>query len=227
MQSTQVTFELPDADAEREFLREYMVPAWERFERMDAFESGWFWPHGRHARHGVEGLEAGEIVFVVNGDPESVVERERERWDDSIEDGRLEDWSTQSFDPEYDDSLDKMQQRLGDVGGRHNYRLRPLVSEFTLNVLHEYDERLPPVGEPTDENPVPTNFWAVIHYAMKQNGYDWYDEIDACTKATKNRLRSLAQFENEEAAQEKLAETIADLEAYADELAEWSTEQEA
>ena len=59
MSSTQITFEFEDAESERRFLRRYMVPAWERFEEMDAFESGWFWRHGRFGRHGIDGLEEG------------------------------------------------------------------------------------------------------------------------------------------------------------------------
>lgn len=225
MRSTQVTFEVSDTDGERRFLREYMVPAWERFEAMDAFESGWFWPHGTHAHYEETDLEAGGIVFVINGDPETVIERERERWERLCEEGFLDDWSTRSFDPEYENALDKMQDKLGPVAGRRNLRLRPIASNLTVDVLAEFEEPLSAVGNPTDENPIPNNFWSIIHFVMKQNGYDWHDEIDACTKATKNRLRSLAGFVGEEAAQAKLDETVAELEAFADELAESATDR--
>ena len=225
MRSTQVTFELEDAESERRFLRQYMVPAWDRFEEMDAFESGWFWRHGRFARHGIDGLEEGKIVFVVNGEPQSVIERERDYWEERKAEGELTDWSTRTFDPEYEDGLDKIRQNFGEVGGRLNYRLRTVAPRFTLEILREFDEPLPAVGEPTDENPLPVNFWAFIHYLMKQSGYDWYDEIDACTKAIENRLSSLADFRSEEAAQRQLRETIEELEAYSNELSESTAEE--
>lgn len=225
MSSTQVTFEFDRMEDERRFLREYMVPAWERFEGMDAFESGWFWRHGRSARHGIDGLEEGRIIFVINGTPETVVERERERWDARTVDGQLVDWTTRTFDPEYEDSLDKVRRNFGEVGGRRNYRLRTLAPGLTLDVLREFDEQLPAVGEPTEENPLPVNFWVLIHYLMKQSGYDWYDEIDACTKAIENRLRSLADFEDEVEAQRQLRETIEELQAFSDELADHTTER--
>lgn len=218
MSSTQVTFDLADAEAERRFLREYMAPAWDRFEEMDAFESGWFWRHGNTGTHGVEGLEEGRIIFVVNGDPDVVIERERTYWEAARESGLLEDWSTRTFDPEYDDSLDKMRQRFGEAGGELNYRLRTLTAPLTLAVLEEFDEQLPPVGERSDENPVPVGFWVLLHFLSKQNGYDWYDEIDACTKAIKNRLRSLTRFRSEEEALSQLRATIEELESYADEI---------
>lgn len=226
MSSTQVTFEFEDMESERRFLQQYMVSAWDRFEEMDAFESGWFWRHGRVGRHGIDGLEEGKIIFVINGTPQPVIEQEREYWEEHKAEGELTGWSTRTFHPEYEDSLDKLQQNFGEVGGRRNYRLRTLAPRFTLEILQEFEEPLPAVGEPTDENSLPVNFWVLIHYLMKQSGYDWYDEIDASTKAIKNRLRSLADFRSEEEAQRQLQETIEELEAYSDELAEPTGEQE-
>lgn len=71
-------------------------------------------------------------------------------------------------------------------------------------MLTELDGRLPAVGSESAENPVPVGFWVMIHYMMKQHGYGWFDEIDACTKAIQNRLRSLADFHGEAAAQNEL-----------------------
>ena len=220
MSSTQVTFEFEKTEDERRFLRRYMAPAWERFEEMDAFESGWFWRHGRFSRHGIDGLDEGKIVFVINGTPQAVIDRERERWERHEAEGELVGWSTRTFDPEYEDGLDKLQRNFGEVGGRQDYRFRTLAPRFTLDIVREFEEPLPAVGEPTDDNPVPINFWVLIHYLMKQSGYDWYDEIDASTKAIKNRLRSLANFTSEQEAQRQLRETIDEFEAYSDELAD-------
>lgn len=77
MESTQLTFLLPDSDSEMRFLREYMVPAWDRFQEHDGFESGWFWPAGDFAthdtpeltreQHDLERLEVGQVILIVNG----------------------------------------------------------------------------------------------------------------------------------------------------------------
>ena len=34
--------------------------------------------------------------------------------------------------------------------------------------------------------------WNLVHPLFVQCGYDWYDEIDACTKAIENQIRSLS-----------------------------------
>ena len=55
---------------------------------------------------------------------------------------------------------------------------------------------------------------------MLQNGYDWYDEITACSRAIKNRCRSLAANRSPGAAHDALEEVVADLTAFANELPE-------
>lgn len=217
MRSFQVTFDLPDAASERPFLRTYMVPAWERFEARDCFDCGWFWPFGD-----VDGpveldsglvVDDGGVVLVVNGDPtpEPLVESERPRWDDLEERGVIRGRDEQWFDPEYEHARAKAVENFGEVGGDRAYRLRPLVARLTLDTLAAFDERPPAVGEATGDNPRPIGFWATIHYLMKQQGFDWQDEVDACTKAIRNRLRSLAHFEGDAAAREELAAVRADL----------------
>lgn len=223
-QSTQVTFDLPDTGSEVEFLREYMVPAWDRFEASDAFESGWFWRAGNFARHDLaelnredhdlERLEPGMITFVINGDPDPdpVIETEREYWEEFEAEGLLDGWETQSFQPTYLNARDKMHEKYGREGGDRVYVLRQLAAEVTVDLLAAFDEPLPAVGEPTDENPVPVGFWAMTHFLMKPQGYDWYEEIDACSKAIRNRAQSLAAFTSDGAAREVLDDVISDLE---------------
>lgn len=223
MQSTQITFDLPDSEAEMAFLREYMVPAWDRFRDSDAFESGWFWPAGEFATHDtpelsrethdLERLQQGQIVFVVNGDPDRIIEREQDRWEQYKDEGLLDGWETRSFQPEYRNVREKMHEKYGQAGGDRAYRLRSIAADFTIECLAATDSRLPAVGESTDADPVPVGFWVMIHYLMKQQGYDWYSEIDACTKSIENRLRSLATFHGEAAAQEELDAVIDRLES--------------
>ena len=81
-------------------------------------------------------------------------------------------------------------------------------------------QNLPPVGEPTDKNPVPVGEWVLLHLLMKQNGHDWHEEIDACRKAIHNRVQSLRSFHGPETALEALDSVIADLETARESLEE-------
>lgn len=219
MESIQVTFDLADRPAERAFLRAYMIGAWERFDSHEGFDRAWFWCFGSTGEHGqieLEGgatVEGGGVILVLNGTAslDSLVESERPRWQELRSDGPLDGWDVTSFDPAYDSARGKSVENFGTVGGDRAFRLRPLASNLTLDVLEEFDDDLPAVGSTTDENPVPVGYWAMIHYLMKQGGYDWYDEIDACTKAIENRLRSLAVFHGEEVARDALDDTLAEL----------------
>jgi len=222
MRSVQVTFDLADRAAERTFLETYMVDAWERFETHDAFDRAWFWRFGNTSDHGpVEledgtTLEGGGVILVLNGDPtpEPVLEAERSRWSDLEADSTLDGWEITWFHPEYENAREKALENLGEVGGDRAYRLRPLASRMTLSVLEEFDDRLPAVGEPSEGDPLPVGYWTTIHFLMKQFGYDWYDEIEACTRAIENRLRSLAAFHGDAAAREAKADALTDLRGF-------------
>lgn len=220
MRSIQVTFGLPDRESERAFLSAYMVPAWERFRAHEAFDRGWFWRFGAASRHGpieLEGgttVEDGGVILVLNGDPtpRPLVDAERPRWAELEAEGAIQGWDVQTFHPEYENARAKAIEKFGEVGGDRTYRLRPIAARATLDLVDEFDRDLPAVGTASAENPIPVGFWAVIHYLMKQGGYDWYDEIDACAEAIGNRLRSLARFHGEDAAREARDAVIDELE---------------
>lgn len=221
MRSVSVSFDLDDVESERAFLETYMMAAWDRFQAHEALDCAWFWRYGNTSQHGTVQLEGGEtlegggVILVVNGDPtpEPIVDAEKPRWKSLEDDGVLRGWDTNWFRPEYENARAKAVENFGPVGGEWAYRMRPLVSRFTLDVVAEFDERLPPVGDRTDANPLPVGFWATIHFTMKQHGYDWYDETEACVKAIENRLQSLAAFHGVEAARDQLDALLADLEA--------------
>lgn len=222
MKSAQVTFSLPDTPSEQTFLTEYMVPAWSRFDDHSAFESGWFWragnfPHHELAElsreeHDLDRLEPGMIVFIINGDPQDVITAEEQEWATFRDRGVLEDWDIHWFHPDYANAREKLLDKYGTVGGARVYMMRTRVADLTIALLDVFDERLPAVGSPTDENPVPIGFWAMTHFMMKQWGYDWDEEIDACTKAITSRLHSLSSFTSSDVARRKLEAVIEELE---------------
>ncbi|MFC6825801.1 hypothetical protein [Halopelagius fulvigenes] len=139
-----------------------------------------------------------------------------EAWDrfDGLDSRRLATYGEEG----YDSLLEQQQDAKGEAGGEWDYRLKPLVSEFSLSYLREFGETLPPVGDERDGNPLAFGFWAVIHYAMIQCGYDWYEETAACGKAMRNRLKSVAAYRGADAAREEYDRLPAELEAYEAEL---------
>lgn len=219
MRSAQVTFDLADRAAERTFLETYMIDAWNRFQASEAFDRGWFWRFGNTSDHGpveLEGgntLEGGGVILVLNGEPspEPVLDAERSRWHDLEADGPLDGFDVTWFHPEYENARQKAIENFGEIGGDRAYRLRPLASRTTLDVLEEFDDRLPAVGESSEHDPLPVGYWTTIHFLMKQSGYDWYDEIEACTRAIENRLSSLAVFHGDDAARDAHQTALDDL----------------
>lgn len=220
--TTTVIFELPDTDSEGEFLREYMVPAWDRLQASDAFESGWFWragnfPHNDLAElnredHDLTRLEPGTIYFTINGDPSTVIENETPRWQEFADDGLLDGWETETH-PEYDNVREKMHDKYGTMGGDRVYTLRQIAADTAISVLDAFDRPLSIRGEETEDNPVPVGYWTMCHFLMKPHGYDWDEEIDAYTKSIENRLASLAVFSSEQTARQRLDDVIEDLQA--------------
>ena len=106
------------------------------------------------------------------------------------------------------------------------YRLKPITARSSIDLLSEFNEQLPIVGTPDEGDPIPIGFWALIHVLMAQNGYDWYDEVEACTRAITNRIRSLSAYESEEEAYKLLSGAIENLEAFADEFGEQVVEND-
>lgn len=225
MSTVQVTFRMEDTDGEASFIRNYLVPAWERFETMDDFERGWFWRNGHYGRHGIEYFEGGRILLMIDGHPETVVTEECD-WDALIEDGMIKSWSVLPFEEiGYDNAYSKAVDYVGKMGADLFMTLKPLLTRTSLNLYEALDDQIAMVGDEGDHNPKGIGFWVVINTLMKQNGYDWYDEIDGCTKSTKNRLKSMTAYKGEEAAQEKLQETINELQAFSDELSVWNEDR--
>ncbi len=220
MRSTQVTFRMP-ADDERPFLRTYLTDAWDRFDEHEAVESAWFWRFGDAAEHGpielIDGtvVDGGGVILVVNGpDPSAAIEAERPQWEKLRADGPLESAETNGFRPTFENAREKMIEKFGEAGGDLAYRLRPIAAGTTVELLREFDEDRPAVGKATPANPHPIGDWVLIHYLLKQNGHDWYDEIDACQRAITNRVRSLASFHDAAAARAALEETIEEFERF-------------
>lgn len=219
MAGADVEFLFDSPADEARFVEEYLPEAWDRFEASDHWERGWFWSYGQFEPYD-SGPEGGLIRLVFEGDPDRFVERESSRWDGFA---GLDSWELNRY-REYDSLLEQQIDAKGDVGGEWDYRLKPLVSRFSLAYRREFPDPLPAVGEGGEENPKGFGSWAVIHYAMVQCGYDWYRETDACRKAMANRLKSIASYRGADAAREEYERVLAEWQAHEEDLERWLDE---
>lgn len=200
MAGADVEFRFESVDDEARFVRSYLPDAWDRFDRSDHWETGWFWAYRQFATYDA-GPDGGLVRLVFEGDPNALVEAEADRW--AAFDG-LESWEPRRYDElGYDSLLDQQRDAKGEVGGEWEYRVKPLVARFSLAYLRAFEEPMPAVGSEGEANPKGLGFWAALHDALVQCGYDWYDETDACLKAMQNRLKSIASYRGADAAREE------------------------
>ena len=144
----------------------------------------------------------------------AAIDTERPRWEELRADGPLESYETKGFRPIFNNACQKTIENFGEAGSDLAYRFRPIAAGVTVELLREFDEDRLAVGESAPENPYPIGDWVPIHYLLKQNGHDWYDEIDACQRAITNRIRSLAGFHDATMARAALGETIDEFERF-------------
>lgn len=221
MAGATVEFHFDSTLDEERFIREYLTRAWERFETVKYWETGWFWSYRQFAQYET-GPDGGLVRLVFEGDPDGLIDHESSRWDEFE---GLSSWEVERYeDLGYGSLLEQQQDVKGEVGGEREYRLKSLLPHFSLAYSSEFEEALPAVDEESPENPLQLGFWAVIHDMMVQCGYDWYDETAACQKAMKNRLKSLAAYRGADAAREEYERLLAEWEAYEDELERWLDE---
>lgn len=224
MSGAGVEFELDTVDDEERFVRSYLTDAWPRFEAADHWETGWFWRYGGIAGYDC-GPDGGLVRVVFEGDPDGLVEAESSRWESFA---GLDSWELRRYEETeegYDSLLAQQRDVKGRVGGEREYLLKPLAARFVLDYYRTFDEGLPMVDEPDEENRAGAGFWAHIHYAAVQAGFDWYDETDACLRGLRNRLKSLASYRGADAARaeyDRLREAWA---AYEEELETWLDER--
>ena len=234
MAGATIEFQFGSVNDKKRFLREYLADAWERFEASEFFETGWFWRFNQFAEyHDVDGL----VLLIFDGDPDDLIAAEREHWQNF--DG-LDSWERCSYENSdvwtewegyewhsgegYNSVLEEEKARKGEIGGEWQYRLLPLAARFSLEYIREFDDPLPAVDDATERNRTGVGFWAHLHYAMLQCGYDWYDETDACLKDMKFRLKTLVSDRDADAARAEYERLKAELDAYGEELEEWIEE---
>jgi hypothetical protein len=77
-----------------------------------------FWRTGRYRPDNVgETADTRAVTIVLDADPEAVVERERDRWDELEREGLIESWTTRTYETEYESVLANQNDQYGDIGG--------------------------------------------------------------------------------------------------------------
>lgn len=221
MAGATIVFEFESPADEDRFLRDYLVNAWERFEEGDYWENGWFWRYNQFADY-ESGPDGGLVKVVFDGDPDTVIDCESDRWTEL--DGLIS-WEVERYEEAGYDSLREQQtDTRGDLGGEWEYRMKPLLSRFALDYYREFDRPLPAVGDEQETNPLQLGFWSAIHNVLVQCGYNWYDETELCQKAMQNRLKSIAAYRGAEAARDEYQRLLTEWQAHEQELEEWLEE---
>jgi hypothetical protein len=216
MAGADLEFHFATPSDEERFIRTYLVDAWDRFEASEFFETGWFWPYGTFAEY-ESGPDGGFLRIVFEGDPDAFVAAENAYWDEFDD---LQEWTVTRYEEEgYESLLAQQRDAKGETAGERDYRLKPLTTRFILAYVQAFTEPLPLL---TDDSWY--GYWVVIHYAMVQAGYDWYDETDACLHAMQNRLKSIAGYHGAEAAREEYTRLLTAWEAHQEELETWLEE---
>lgn len=223
MAGADVAFDIPSAARETEFVHEYLVPTWPELRASDAFDAGWFWWHGPFVREGTDQLAGKEVVFVLEGDIDAIVERECDEWTRLEEAGVVDSWRLRRYDEEgFESLLDQQRDSYGAVGGERMYHLKTAMASFAVETWATFEDDLPLLGEESAENPAGIALWAVVHVLMTQTGHTWHEEVEMCTRLVENRARSLEMYEDEAAALDLLDDAIDELSTYRDEFAETS-----
>jgi hypothetical protein len=218
MAGATIEFAFASPDDELRFLRRYLPEAWDRFEAGDYWKTGWFRSYRQFVDYDC-GPDGGLVRLVFEGDPDALVEAESDRWQGTE---GLADWRLRRYETEgYDSLLAQQRDAKGDRGGEWEYRVKPVVSRFSLAVLRKFDDLVPAAGGSDEANPKGIGFWAAMHDQFVQCGYGWYDETAACRKALKTRLKSIAVYRGVDAARAEYEAILADWEAYGDELEDW------
>lgn len=188
-----VVFETDSHEADERFIREYVVPKYERLTSIDGCTGLRFSRYAADPRK-----DHGEIHLVLFGDHDAVVERERDRWDEFVEDGLVREWRRTglSWESWPDDQFEFMK------------RMQTLATGMAVVYYRNFDSHERPA--PADAFPETDRrlgFWVAVHFLCNQMGYQSVqDEIDASFGSIRNRLRALQELRSEAVASERIEE---------------------
>lgn len=199
---TRIWFTTPDIDAERQFVDEYVLDAVERMEDLDASEKFIFVRAGHDPS-----LDEGAVIVDIYGDPETVIDREAETWDELIEEGPLGEWEQQDVDvPE------ALAEHYGEQGTVLHEELRDLATRIAPLALDAFDSPPAAVDEYPEEDGDGVGWHRLFHILCNHQGYELEREREMHIESLERSIDVLARTEGIDAAQSKTDEYVERLE---------------
>ena len=203
-----ISFRTSGHEADERLLREYLVPEMDRLESIEGCTGV------RFARFGqVPQYDASEVRLGIYGDYEAVIDVERERWDELVEEGLIESW--EQIGAPFADQSEAVQATLRDA--------YLLGSRMATEYVESFEDRPGLVAETTDEAGRRYGLWTALHVFANNAGYSASAEVDAYELLLRDRLVALTELRGHEFVRERIEELrgeLDELEATVDELDE-------
>lgn len=189
--------------ADRRLIQEYVIEAVERLPKLAECDGIGFVPAGH--KPGVDGL----VILEIFGDTEAVVAHEGDRWDELVENGLAEDWTSVTDVPD-------PAGYYGEEGAELRARLSMLAARLSRLVFDEFDRPPDAVDEYPDEANeraarTGTGWWTLLHYLSLHQAIPYEQEVDAYAEGIRDALLNLAEYREREAVEAKLEEVSARL----------------
>lgn len=204
-----ITFAVADVETEERVVREYLVDAFERFDRYE----GVHWPSFN--RYGQDPtVDRGEVVLRLFGEVESALAEERPRWDEFVDAGLVREWTV--TDAPSAGALDDP-QRLA-------LRLQSVASRMSLECFRAF-ETLPDAVDEFGGEEAAVGWGVALHHLFNQLGYQGdggEEELDLLFRSLLGRLHGLhlAPGYGQPFTDAKVEELTTELDAFAARLEE-------
>lgn len=204
---TVVIFETSTVSAEERLIREYVVPSYRRLEERE--DVRWL-AFGRYGHD--PSVDGGEVTFYIYGDPEAVAADERDRWNELVADGVVDEWWTDDTEVRIDDL---------DPSELLHTRLWATASRMAVTFFEEFDEMPDSIAEFGADEQFGVGWQVGLHHLINDLGYqsgEGEEEIDLLFELLRSRLFALALAIDPDWSGEKAEELIAALESLPAEL---------
>jgi hypothetical protein len=154
----------------------------------------------RAFRYGADpDLPGGEVRMAIEGEYETVVDHERERWADLRDSELLDSWCVEAQETDAENiAAERFEGDRTDVAAHAPF----LATSAAKDWYETFDGPVPAVAD--DDAEVSAGWWMFVHLFANLQGADWDDEIDALLVAMENRLRSLALYQDVDTAHQRL-----------------------
>ena len=203
-----ISFVTTGHEADEQLIREYIVPSMDRLETIDGCNGVRFSRFGQDTRY-----EKSEVILGIYGGHEAVVESERERWDELVEEGVIESWSRKGTP--FANQPEDVKEILGEA--------YVLGSHMPAEYYQTFDERPRLVDETTDDAGRQYGLWSAFHVLANNIGYDPVEEVDAYEILLRDRLVALTELRGHDFVRDQIDELrskLDGLEQTVDELEE-------